>query len=96
MTRYIRLTKLTTEGAERIGESSDRTDRMSQLAEELGGEIEEVYLTFGPYDFVTIANFPDDETYAEFALSFAREGVAETQTLKALEEEDYRSIIGRL
>lgn len=93
MPRYIRLTNLTQKGVEHIEESADRTERMLTLAEDLGGEIEEVYLTLGPFDFVSIANFPDDETYAEFTLRFSESGVAETTTLKAIEEADYQRII---
>ena len=52
-----------------------------------------MFLTFGPYDFVSVAEFPDDESYAEFALKAEREGGYETQTLKAVEEDDYSSII---
>lgn len=93
MPRYIRLTNLTQKGVEHIEESAERTERMESLAEALGGEIEDVYLTLGPYDFVSIANFPDDESYAEFTLRFSESGVAETTTLKAIEEGDYHRII---
>lgn len=96
MPRYIRLTNLTKEGVEHIEDSAERTDRMVELAEQLGGEIEEVFMTLGPYDFVSIARFPDDEAYAEFTLRFSREGASETQTLKAIEEADYRAIIDSL
>jgi len=96
MQRYIRLTNLTQHGVEHIEESAARTERMTELAAELGGEIEDVFLTLGPYDFVTVAKFPDDETYAEFTLQVSEGGAAETQTLKALDESDYESIIGAL
>jgi len=96
MAKYIRLTNLTEEGRRNIGQSTDRTDRMRELAEETGGSIEDVFLTFGPYDFVTVADFPDDESYAEFTLKASREGGYESQTLKAVEEGDYDSIIQKL
>jgi uncharacterized protein with GYD domain len=96
MPRYIRLTNLTQRGVEHVENSAERTERMATLAEELGGEIEDVFLTLGPYDFVSIARFPDDETYAEFTLRFAQEGEAETQTLKAIEETDYERIIASI
>lgn len=93
MPKYIRLTNLTEEGRRHIDESSDRTERMRELAAETGGAIEDVFLTFGPYDFVSVAEFPDDESYAEFALKAEREGGYESQTLKAVEEDEYSSII---
>lgn len=66
---------------------------MRELAEETGGAIEEVYLTFGQYDFVTVADFPDHESYTEFALKDEKEGAYESQTMKAVGEDAYGSII---
>jgi uncharacterized protein with GYD domain len=96
MPKYIRLTSLTKKGHEQIHKSTERTDEMREVAEEKGGTIEEVFLTFGDFDFVTIADFPDDESYAEFALKCAEGGEYEAKTLKALEEDEYVSIIEAL
>lgn len=96
MPTYIRLTTVTEQGSPELGENPDRTERMRELAAETGGEIKDVYLTFGPYDFVTIAEFPDDEAYATFTLKFQREGGYDTQTLKAFEEDEYRGIFQAL
>lgn len=96
MPHYIRLTNLTRRGFEHIEDSTDRIEHMNEEAEDLGGEIEEVFLTMGPYDFVSVGRFPDDETYAEFTLRVTQEGVEETQTLKALDEDTYQSIIASL
>ncbi len=90
---YIRLTTLTEEGHERIENSVSRTEQMKAMANEMGGSIREVFLTIGGYDFVTIAEFPDDRMYAQFALRFARKGVADTETLKALEEGEYVNLV---
>lgn len=93
MPKYIRLTNLTEQGRRNIDKSTDRTERVRELAAETGGSIEDLFLTFGPYDFVAVAEFPDDESYAEFALKAEREGGYETQTLKAVEEDDYSALI---
>lgn len=96
MPTYIRLTNLTAEGFEEIEETENRTERMKAMANEMGGSIEEVFLTMGDFDFVTIAEFPNDEMYTQFALRFAERGTAETETLKALDEQQYMSIIRSL
>ncbi len=96
MPKYVRLTSLTEKGRKHIGESSDRTTEMRKLAEETGGSIEDMFLTFGKCDFVTIAEFPDDKSYAEFALKAEQGGEYESHTLKAIEEDDYLSIVNRL
>jgi len=96
MSKYIRLTNLTETGKEQIENSNARTERMRELAAESSGTIEEVFLTFGDYDFVTIADFPDDRSYAKFALKVAEDGNCECQTLPAMEEDEYASIIESL
>jgi uncharacterized protein with GYD domain len=90
---YIRLTTLTEAGHREIGDSVSRTEQMKAMAEEMGGSIRDVFLTLGGYDFVTIAEFPNDQMYAQFALRFARKGVAETQTLKAMDESDLEEVV---
>ncbi|MFB6086742.1 MAG: GYD domain-containing protein [Halodesulfurarchaeum sp.] len=96
MPTYIRLTELTPEGFEEIEESATRTEQMKAMANEMGGSIEDVFLTLGEYDFITIAEFPNDQMYTQFALRFAEKGVADTVTLKALEEDEYVSVIQSL
>ncbi|MFP4529985.1 MAG: GYD domain-containing protein [Halodesulfurarchaeum sp.] len=96
MPTYIRLTELTREGFEEIEESATRTEHMKAMANEMGGSIEDVFLTMGEYDFITIAEFPNDQMYTQFALRFAEEGTNDTKTLKALEEDEYLSVIQSL
>lgn len=93
MPTYIRLTNLTEEGFEHIEDSVSRTEQMKAMADEMGGSITDVFLTMGEYDFVTVAEFPNDEMYAQFALRFARTGAADTRTLKALDESNYIDLV---
>lgn len=96
MPTYIRLSKLTKEGFERVDESTTRTEQMKGMASEMGGTIKSVYMTFGEYDFITIAEFPNDEMYAQFAMRIASDGHVETKTLKALNEMEYIDVIEEL
>ena len=96
MPTYIRLTNLTASGFEEIEQSATRTEQMKAMANEMGGEIRDVYLTMGDFDFVTIAEFPNDQMYTQFALRFAEKGAADTHTLKALEEDEYVNIVQSL
>lgn len=93
MPTYIRLTNLTADGFAEIEESATRTEQMKAMANEMGGEIKDVYLTMGDFDFVTVAEFPNDQMYTQFALRFAEQGVADTETLKALDETEYLNIV---
>lgn len=96
MPTYISLVNWTQNGIENVSESSERLDQAQELATEHGGEMIDFYLTFGDYDIVAVSEFPDDETYAKFALSVASQGSVSTETLKAFPEAEYREIIGAL
>lgn len=93
MPTYIALVDYTQQGIENIKDSPERVDDAKALAESLGGEFTEWYLTFGEHDGVAIVEFPDDETYAQFALAVARSGNATTETLKAFTEDEYRDVV---
>lgn len=93
MPTYIGLVEYTEHGITNIEDSPDRLDDAKALAESLGGELTDFYLTFGQYDIVVETEFPDDETAAQFTLGVAREGAVSTETLKAFPEDEYREVI---
>lgn len=93
MPTYIALVDYTEQGVANIKDSPDRLDQAKELAESMGGDFKEWYLTFGAHDAVAIAEFPDDETYAQFALVVNRLGNVNTTTLKAFTEDEYRDVI---
>lgn len=93
MPTYIALVDYTEQGVAEIRESPDRLDDARALAASMGGELNEWYLTFGEHDAVAIAEFPDDETFARFALTVNSLGKVATTTLKAFTEEEYRDVI---
>lgn len=92
MPTYVTLITYTQDGIENIKDSPDRLDAARSLAESMGGSFE-WYLTLGEYDAVTVGTFPDDETYAQFALAVGRQGSVSTTTLKAFDEDEYRDVI---
>lgn len=93
MPTYVSLVEFTTDGIENVTDSPDRLDDARALAGELGGEVTDFYLTFGQYDIVVVSEFPDDESYARFALTVGSRGAVSTETLKAFTEDEYRTII---
>lgn len=92
MPTYIALVDYTQDGVANITESPDRLDNAKALAESMGGEFD-WYLTFGEHDAVAVGEFPDDETYAQFALAVGSQGAVSTTSLKAFDEEEYRAVI---
>lgn len=96
MPTYISLVEYTQDGIKNVENSPDRLEAARSLAEELGGELTDFYLTMGQYDIVVVTEFPDDETCAQFALNIGSQGAVSTETLKAFTEDEYRDIIGAL
>lgn len=96
MPTYIGLINYTQHGIEQMDASPDRLEDAKALAESKGGEITDFYLTLGQYDAAYVAEFPDDESYTQFALNVAGEGAVGTETLKAFTEEEYRELIAGL
>ncbi len=96
MARYISLVTYTDQGIRNIKESPKRLDAAKKLLKELGGELKEFYLTLGAYDLVIVAEAPNDEVVAKFALAAGSLGNVRTTTLKAFPEAEFRKIVAAL
>jgi len=55
-----------------------------------------VYFTMGEYDFVVIAEAPNDETMVKFVLSVGKLGNVRTKTLKAWTDADVAKMLSQL
>ena len=60
--------------ADMVQKPEDRSVVVRGLIEELGGKLEGFWLAFGEHDFVGIAQLPDVQTAAAFALVAAAGG----------------------
>jgi uncharacterized protein with GYD domain len=96
MATYISLVSYTPQGIAKIKDSPARMDALKKAAAALGGKILSIYVTMGRYDGVSISEFPDDAAYAKFVLSVAALGFLSTETLKALNEAEFRNVISSL
>ncbi len=72
MPHYVMLLRYTQQGIAKIKDSPARLDAARKAAEAAKGKVHSWYLTMGRWDAVLIAEFPDDETCAKFALSHRR------------------------
>ena len=96
MATYITLIKYTEQGIKTIKESPSRLEKARQLLKSLGGELKSFYLLQGRFDAVVIAEAPNDEVAAKFALASGAQGNVRTETSRAFTEEEYRKIISGL
>jgi uncharacterized protein with GYD domain len=96
MPTYITLIRYTREGVQNMKDSPNQLERAIEVTESYGGEYKGFYLTFGQYDGVYIAEYPDDESAAKAMLTVAGAGAVSTETLKAFTEDEYRDVIAGL
>lgn len=72
-----------------IKNPSDPKTRLQGVAEMLGGRIVDVWFSFGEYDVVGIAEFPDKESAAAFSITAIAGGAGgqlKTTPLLSIEE----------
>jgi uncharacterized protein with GYD domain len=96
MPTYIILNQWTQQGLQTIKDAPARLDAAKKAAQAMGGEIKTFYLVMGQYDFVVIAEAPNDEAVAKLLLAVGAQGNFRTETLKAFTEDEYRKIVASL
>jgi uncharacterized protein with GYD domain len=93
MAKFITLINYTQEGIEEFEGIPDRLEKAEALAEEMGGELEEFYLTLGEYDAVSITEVPDAKSHTAGVVTLSKAGTIETESLRAFDEEEIEEII---
>jgi uncharacterized protein with GYD domain len=96
MPTFVSLISLTQRGEEDIKHTVDRASAFRKTAEKAGARVKEVYWTLGNYDGVLIFDAPDDETATSLLLSLSSKGNVRTQTLRAFDSDQIRSILDRV
>ena len=64
--------------------------------EKFGGKVVGVWVTMGQYDLIAIGDFPDDQAEALWALALSKQGNVTTQSMRALSEEEFAQVVGRM
>jgi uncharacterized protein with GYD domain len=93
---YIVLGSYTQKGIEEIKETEEKLKGAYDVAKEYQGEIKQLFYTFGQYDFVAFAEFPDNNAMMKAVLRIARTGEVRTETLVAVPVDEYVAITKEL
>jgi len=96
MPKYVALMSLTEQGIKDIKNAPQRLQNSVAAMEKMGGKMLAFYTVLGEYDYVAVAEFPDDEAGMTFLLALGSQGNVRTTTLKAFEIEQLTEIISRL
>jgi uncharacterized protein with GYD domain len=95
MPRYAWLGGLTPETWARfIQNPEDRRPPLQKAVEAVGGKLIDFYYSFGEDDFLLIAEFPDDNAAAAFAIGRASVTLPRSQrTVKLISSDDMSQIL---
>jgi uncharacterized protein with GYD domain len=96
METYIILGKWTQQGIAKVKESPARIEAVRKATEAAGGKMVAWYLTFGHYDFVAITQVPGTKVAAQLLLALGKEGNVGTETLHALTEAEFKTVVAAL
>ncbi len=93
MPTYVALANLTDQGIRNMKDLPQRLRNADEMFERLGARLREVYLLMGPYDYMVVAEAPDDNTMAQIALIIAGQGNVRTQTFRAFDRDEMMSLV---
>jgi len=96
MATFVSLVSFTNRGEEEIQQTVDRANVFRGEAEKVGAKVKEIYWTLGNYDGVLVFDAPDDQSAASLMLSLGSKGNVRTQTLVAYDQDQIKSILGRV
>lgn len=96
MALYVQLVKLSREGVTRIREVAGDFAKVQSFNESLGGKFLYVVACFGEYDFVALADYPDEVAALKGAAYAAAQGNATIQTLPARPIDEFFKIMSEL
>jgi uncharacterized protein with GYD domain len=96
MATYILLGTFTDQGIRNIKDTTKRAEAVRGMAKKAGVTVNDMYWTLGQYDVAAILDSPDEESITSLALSIGVLGNVRTQLLRAFNEEEITSILGRM
>jgi len=96
MATFVTFLNWTEQGVKNIKDAPNRAEAARKLLKKLGGELKQAYLMSGDTDVLLIAEAPDGEVMAKFALAIASQGNVRTRTARAWTEAEMQKIIGSL
>jgi uncharacterized protein with GYD domain len=80
MFKYIGLIQWTPEGREELGKAPEYLEKFKHIVEEEKGILEDVFAVMGPWDFVALVQYPDNEAAFRALAKIGRLEVVKTET----------------
>ncbi len=83
MFTYIGLIQLTPVGHEKLDETPQYLEKFRTIVEAEGGKLERVLAIMGPWDFLAIVKYPDNDTAFRVLAKLGKFDVIKTETFPA-------------
>jgi len=96
MPTYVILMNWTEQGARHSRDTLERAQAFGVTIESRRGKLREHLYTFGEYDIVMVAEFPDDETAAAAMLTLGELGNVRSKTMRAFTNQEIAAILAQL
>lgn len=96
MPKYIMLVNFTDQGVRGVKDIPARQDKSRETAKQFGVERKQVWMTFGPYDFVHLYEAPNDDAMAKFVMTLGSIGNVRTTVMRAWDEAEHLPLIREL
>ena len=96
MPYYITLGNWTEQGIRTVKDVPKRVEGARAMIEKHGGKLHSMFITMGKYDFVSVAEAPNDEAVMQWTLALGSMGNSRTTTLKGWTPEDAAKVLAKL
>ena len=96
MATFICFLDWTDQGIRNVKDAPSRAEASKKLLKDLGGELKQAFVTSGEHDALIIAEAPDGDVMAKFAMALASQGNVRTNTVRAWTEGELQQIVSAL
>jgi uncharacterized protein with GYD domain len=96
MPQYVILSNLTAKGLADLKGAPARYQSIVKAIAAAGGKVLSFHATIGAYDYVMVAEDPNDELAALMSMSTGAQGNVTTQTLRAFTVEEFAGLVSQL
>jgi uncharacterized protein with GYD domain len=93
MATYVVLANLTDQGVRTMHDLQRRLENARQTFAAFGAELKQLYFAMGIYDYVVIAEAPDDETMTRVSLAVSSQGNVRTNSFRVFTEDEAVRIV---
>jgi uncharacterized protein with GYD domain len=96
MPTYLVLANFTDQGIRNIKETTKRAQNFREMAKKLGIALKDIHWLLGQYDFMTIAEAPDEGAMTALGLSIGALGNVRTVTQRAFTSDEITKVLARM